>query len=87
LFSDQKNLVINISDDGPGFAEDILDSLGDPYLKSKSTHRKYKSGLGLGVFLSKNLLEKKMARVEFANGKYLNGASVQISWKIKSIIS
>ena len=87
LFSDQKNLIINISDDGPGFAEDILDSLGDPYLKSKSTHRKYKSGLGLGVFLSKNLLEKKMARVEFANGKYLNGASVQISWKIKSIIS
>ncbi|MEK9638705.1 MAG: ATP-binding protein, partial [Pelagibacteraceae bacterium] len=87
LLSDKKNLIINISDDGPGFAEDILDSLGDPYLKSKTTKRKYKAGLGLGVFLSKNLLEKKKAKVEFANGKYLKGASVQISWKIKSIIS
>jgi len=87
LLSDKKNLIINISDDGPGFAEDILDSLGDPYLKSKTTKKKHKAGLGLGVFLSKNLLEKKKAKVEFANGKYLKGASVQISWKIKSIIS
>jgi C4-dicarboxylate-specific signal transduction histidine kinase len=44
-----------------------------------------KSGLGLGVFLSKNLLEKKKAKINFNNKKILNGASVEISWKLKDI--
>ena len=72
-------------DDGPGFPDDVFNSLGDPYLKSKTVESEGKSGLGLGVFLSKNLLEKKKAKINFNNKKNLNGASVEISWKLKDI--
>ena len=85
ISSNNQNLSILISDDGPGFPDDVFNSLGDPYLKSKTIESEGKSGLGLGVFLSKNLLEKKKAKINFNNKKNLNGASVEISWKLKDI--
>ena len=85
ISSNNQNLSILISDDGPGFPDDIFNSLGDPYLKSKTVESEGKSGLGLGVFLSKNLLEKKKAKINFNNKKNLNGASVEIFWKLKDI--
>ena len=42
---------IIISDDGPGFSKDIIEKLGQPYVS------KNKKGLGLGIFISKNLIE------------------------------
>ena len=36
LTSDKNNLQIEINDDGPGFPDDIIDILGEPYIKSKS---------------------------------------------------
>ena len=43
--------VIKIEDDGSGFSKDVLDKLGEPYI-SKS-----KKGMGLGIFIAKNLIE------------------------------
>ena len=85
LKSDIKNISIQISDDGPGFPEDIINILGEPYIKSKKIN--YKSGLGLGTFLGKTLLERQGAILSFTNYKKKSGALVTISWEIKSLIS
>ena len=76
---------MTINDDGPGFAEDIINLIGEPYLKSKFKETKGKAGLGLGIFLGKTLLERKNARLFFFNRDKPKGASVQISWKILDI--
>jgi two-component system sensor histidine kinase RegB len=56
LRSDKKLIEIKINDDGPGIPEDIIEKIGEPYIKSKSKELKSNSGLGLGSFLGKTLL-------------------------------
>jgi len=85
LISDDRYLTLVIIDDGPGFAEDIINLIGEPYLKSKSKKISSKAGLGLGIFLGKTLLERKKARLIFSNEGDLKGASVKISWNILDI--
>ena len=85
LISDEQTIKLIINDDGPGFAEDITNLIGEPYLKSKSRKILDKAGLGLGIFLGKTLLERKKARLIFSNAGELKGASVQISWNILDI--
>jgi two-component system sensor histidine kinase RegB len=85
LISDEKTLVLIINDDGPGYAEDIIKLIGEPYLQSRSKKISGKSGLGLGIFLGKTLLERKKARLTFFNKESLKGATVKISWKIQDI--
>tara|TARA_Y100000591_G_scaffold142382_1_gene122356 strand:+ start:7792 stop:9081 length:1290 start_codon:yes stop_codon:yes gene_type:complete len=86
LISDDKEIKIIINDDGPGFPEDILGKIGEPYIKSKSKNINPNSGLGLGTFLGKTLLERQNARLIFKEDKNLGGASVTISWSPKSIL-
>ena len=80
--SNETEVSIKIQDDGPGFPDDILEFIGEPYIKSKTTSNK--SGLGLGTFLGKTLLEREGARLSFSN--ITQGAEVQISWPIKNLI-
>jgi len=85
LISDEENLVLIVNDDGPGFAEDIIKLIGEPYLKSKSKQINDKAGLGLGIFLGKTLLERKKAQLSFFNKEDLKGATVKIAWSILDI--
>jgi len=78
LVSNSKTICIYINDDGLGFPDDIIELLGEPYIKSKETNDK--SGLGLGTFLGKTLLERQGAKLSFANNGKLNGANVSITW-------
>ena len=80
LLSDEKNTEIQISDDGPGFPKDIIDKLGEPYIKSSSQEVKPKMGLGLGTFIGKTLLEKNYGKINFKNTSEIKGALVNISW-------
>ena len=80
LLSDEKNTEIQISDDGPGFPNDIIDKLGEPYIKSSSQEIKPKVGLGLGTFIGKTLLEKNYGKINFKNTSEMKGALVNISW-------
>jgi len=78
-------VVLTIVDDGPGFAPEMMDSIGEPYV----TTRRYEdkgdkahSGLGLGLFIAKTLLERSGAAVAFSNlPPPRRGASVQIAWQ------
>ena len=85
LTSDKQTITLIVNDDGPGFADDILKFIGEPYLKSKSKKTNVKAGLGLGIFLGKILLERKKAKLTFFNKHDLKGASVKISWNILDI--
>ncbi len=78
LKSDTKKIEIHIDDDGPGFAEDIIKYIGEPYIKSKEFNQN--SGTGLGTFLGKTFLERKGAKLNFSNEGTLKGASVTITW-------
>ena len=78
-------LFLTINDDGPGFSDDILKKIGEPYIKSLTTD-KTKKGLGLGLFIAKNLLERTKAIISFNNNKH-GGANIKISWKINELIS
>ena len=80
LISDNRNTEVIIKDDGPGFPEDIIDKLGQPYIRSSSNKDKSKTGLGLGTFIGKTLLEKNNAKVEFKNIEKNKGALVKIVW-------
>ena len=80
LISNEKDTEIRISDDGPGFPNDIIDKLGEPYIKSSSKEIKSKIGLGLGTFIGKTLLEKNYGKINFKNTSETKGALVNISW-------
>jgi two-component system, sensor histidine kinase RegB len=78
------SVEIVISDDGPGFAPDILKRIGEPYLSRRrgidETQNEH-SGLGLGVFIARTLLERTGAKVSFTNRVFPDhGAVVQIGW-------
>ncbi len=86
LYSDENEIKIIVNDDGPGFPEDIIKKIGEPYIKSKSKEVNSNSGLGLGTFLGKTLLERQNAKLIFKDDKNLGGASVVISWSPKNIL-
>ena len=68
---------------GPGIPEDIINKIGEPYIKSKSKELSSKSGLGLGSFLGKTLLERQNAKLLFRRNGELGGALAIISWNPK----
>ena len=84
LIDNGQEVLIRVSDDGPGFPEDILKVIGEPYISSKSPEFRSKSGMGLGTFIGKTLLERKKAKIDFYNSKKA-GAITEISWDISDI--
>ena len=87
LISDEQTIQIKINDDGPGFPEDIIEMIGEPYIQSKSNQVSSNSGTGLGTFLGKTLLERQSANLNFTKDTKLKGASVIVEWNIKNLIS
>jgi len=87
LRSDQKIIEIKINDDGPGIPEDIIQKIGEPYIKSKSKELNANSGLGLGTFLGKTLLERQGAKLIFKRNSKLGGALITLSWNPNNFIS
>ena len=83
--SDSLISEITIEDDGLGFSKDILNKIGEPYIKSLKSEDKKKSGLGLGIFIGKTLLEKNYARVLFRNSETRGGAEIKIEWYNKDL--
>ena len=79
-----ETVEIVISDDGPGFAPDILKRIGEPYLSRRrgtDDPQSGRRGLGLGVFIARTLLERTGAKVSFRNRTFPDhGAVVQIAW-------
>jgi two-component system sensor histidine kinase RegB len=72
---------ITICDDGPGFDPSVLERLGEPYVTSRlGGDAKGQGGLGLGFFISKNLIERTGGKITCGSSSALGGAMVQIVW-------
>ena len=68
-------------------SDDIINILGEPYIRSKNKIISSKSGLGLGTFIGKTLLERMKANVEFGKCPKTNGAMVTIQWQTDNLLS
>jgi two-component system sensor histidine kinase RegB len=88
---DDETVSVTIVDDGPGFAPEIIDRIGEPYLTRRGRGRgrrdlgeEEQSGLGLGVFIAKTLLQRSGARITYRNRPGPDsGAIVEIIWPRK----
>jgi len=87
LESNNKITEVKICDDGPGFPTDVKDILGEPYIRSEDNKISSKSGLGLGTFIGKTLLERMKANVTFDKCPKNKGAMVTIKWHTNSLLS
>lgn len=82
---DEASVAVTISDDGPGFAPEILTRIGEPYVTSRRHHLndtgEEPTGLGLGFFIAKTLLERSGATLSFENRAIPErGAVVGLHW-------
>ena len=69
---------VEVTDDGPGFSDALLDELGTPFI---STRQGEEGHMGLGVFIAKTLLERTGATVTFGNRSDPGGgAVVSVRW-------
>src|SRR4051812_40481687 len=75
---------VEIRDDGPGFAPEVLLRVGEPYVTTRGSRRLDQeggSGLGLGLFIAKTLIERSGAQLTLTNSMPpQRGAVVRISW-------
>ena len=85
--SDNEFTEVVIEDDGEGYPSDVLRKIGEPYIRSYKSSIKSKSGLGLGIFIGKTLLEKNYADILCRNSKVRSGAEVNIKWRNKDLLS
>lgn len=78
------SVEVGIEDNGPGFSADVIGRLGEPYITTKKERRaksEEDSGLGLGLFIAKTLLERSGATVLLSNlPPPQSGARVLIRW-------
>ena len=70
-----------IEDDGEGYPSEILSKIGEPYLRPFKKKKESQTGLGLGIFIGKTLLEKNFASINCQNSKTRTGAEVSIRWR------
>ncbi len=83
---DQSTISVSITDDGNGFAPELIARLGEPYLTSRprdpgGSDAHQPGGLGLGIFIAKTLLERTGARLRFENAEASGHARVTILWQ------
>ena len=84
--SDNDFTEIIIEDDGEGYPKDVLSKIGEPYIKSYKSSIKSLSGLGLGIFIGKTLLEKNYGNINCKNSEDKSGAKVSIKWKNEDLL-
>ncbi len=83
---DNTRVWLTISDDGPGFSDEVVQRVGEPFVTNRARANR-KGGLGLGLFIAKTLLERSGASITFKNSinPRQTGAVVRIEWQRESL--
>jgi two-component system sensor histidine kinase RegB len=87
LTSDSEITEVIIEDDGNGYPRDVLSKIGEPYLSTNYPQEKSQTGLGLGLFIGKTLLEKNFASINCRNSKTRSGAEVIVRWNNRDLFN
>lgn len=82
---DNRSVRVRICDDGPGFQPGVISRLGEPYVTTRPQSDRrgtgLETGLGLGFFIAKTLLERSGAQLALRNARPPDtGAVVEIVW-------
>jgi two-component system sensor histidine kinase RegB len=68
---DEETVGVSISDDGPGFAPEVMSRIGEPYVSTRrrkpTDSGEAPAGLGLGFFIAKTLLDRSGATLTLEN--------------------
>ena len=83
-------LCVDVMDDGPGFAAEIFEQIGEPYVTSRPASRSRvdrevdpedgkQDGMGLGFFIAKTLIEQTGGSLS-ARNRSQGGAVVTVRW-------
>ena len=78
-----ETVSIEIGDDGPGFAAEVLLRVGEPYVSTRSQRDAGSEGLGLGLglFIAKTLIERSGGQLTLLNaGPPAGGAVARVVW-------
>ena len=77
-----ETVSIELRDDGPGFAPEVLLRIGEPYVTTRGRGRDGEgSGLGLGLFIAKTLIERSRGQLALSNAAApAGGAVARIVW-------
>ncbi len=81
--SSRNRVEIAIVDDGPGFPQQVLLRMGEPYISDRTASRRAgaEAGLGLGLFIAKALLERTGATLTIDNlASPAHGARAIVAW-------
>ena len=81
----KNEVTILVIDDGPGFAPEVINRIGEPYVTNRARRNVEEEdgqgGLGLGFFIAKTFLERTGALLSLENRVYPHtGAVVRIRW-------
>jgi two-component system sensor histidine kinase RegB len=83
---DDRELIVEVLDDGPGFAAEIFEQIGEPYVTSRPRRRgsdgnnpNEQEGMGLGFFIAKTLIEQTGGTL-LARNRSRGGAIVTVRW-------
>lgn len=83
-----EQFMVTISDDGPGFAAEVMPKLGEPYVSQRSEAHLGGGDMGLGFFIAKTLIERTGGRIATRNRTPpRQGAIVQAVWPRKALES
>jgi len=72
----QREITVEVVDDGPGFSANVLARIGEPYISGRGGEAQH---MGLGIFIAQSLLERTGARLGFGNLAE-GGAQVMVEW-------
>jgi two-component system, sensor histidine kinase RegB len=81
-------VAVTITDDGPGFSQEVIDRLGEPYVTTRQGYgpgsdppANQSEGMGLGFFIANRLLERSGATITLDNRSTPDhGAQVHVTW-------
>ena len=76
-----RQFIVTIRDDGPGFAAEVMPKLGEPYVSERGEAQLGGGDMGLGFFIAKTLIERTGGRIATRNrAAPRRGAIVQAVW-------
>src|SRR5215469_10968054 len=80
VVSNSKKIVVNVNDTGSGIDSEVLPKL---FTKFSTTATKSKTGTGLGLFISKNIIEAHGGRI-WGKNNYSSGKGATFGFSIPS---